>query len=288
MLCSLASNFVHTLVQFMIRTEDIISTPRPLPPWHSVNNADQDTPPWQNEGCTTHPINQTDRQSVPYNDWDTPAAGTSPPPLWMDDERESRDTTRPPATNTGIRDSETDWQATEHRHDYSGYYTEEQPIRHPSGQRSFPSGNTIFGTDKSKNYDSKHASGSHKKDKKVNELPLITEPRRSWPEPNEKGERRIVAATYSAVEIHGFFGLIDDGSVGEGRMLIVHVPKWIRGYFLDIKQGDTLHVYHAKGKKISAALQVLSTGRHKYYAPGRKVTTCTVCVSEEQWAPFSR
>lgn len=113
------------------------------------------------------------------------------------------------------------------------------------------------------------------------------EVKRSWPDPPGKGERQIVAANYSAVEIHGFFGLIDDGSDGAGRMLIVHVPKWIRGYFLDIKQGDTLHVYHAKGKKVGGALTVLSTGRHKYYAPGRRVTTCTVCVPEEQWAPFA-
>ena len=116
---------------------------------------------------------------------------------------------------------------------------------------------------------------------------LQTQVKRSWPEPPEKGERRIVSANYSAVEIHGFFGLIDDGSVGAGRMLIVHVPKWIRGYFLDIKQGDTLHVYHAKGKKVGGTLTVLSTGRHKYYAPGRRVTTCTVCVPEEEWAQFA-
>lgn len=114
------------------------------------------------------------------------------------------------------------------------------------------------------------------------------EVKRSWPEPPSKGERRIVSSNYSAVEIHGFFGLIDDGSAGEGRMLIVHVPKWIRGYFLDIQQGDTLHVYHAKGRKVGGVLTVLATGRHRYYAPGRRVTTCTVCVPEEQWAPFSQ
>jgi hypothetical protein len=90
------------------------------------------------------------------------------------------------------------------------------------------------------------------------------------------------------VEIHGFFGLIDDGSAGAGRMLIVHVPKWIRGYFLDIRQGDTLHVYHAKGKKVGGILNVLATGRHMYFAPGRRVTTCTICVPEEEWAPFAQ
>ena len=123
--------------------------------------------------------------------------------------------------------------------------------------------------------------------KKTAQPKLPKEVSRSWPEQRKKNERRIVASNYAAVEIHGFFGLIDDGSVGEGRMLIVHVPKWIRGYFLDIKQGDNLHVYHSKGMKIGAALTVLSTGRHKYYAPGRRVMTCTVCVSEEQWAPFT-
>ena len=127
------------------------------------------------------------------------------------------------------------------------------------------------------------------KDHKITD-PKLNEPNelnvRRWPEPREKNERRIIAANYSAVEIHGFFGLIDDGSVGEGRMLIVHVPKWIRGYFLDIKQGDDLHVHHSIGN-VKGTLLVLSTGRHKYYAPGRRVMTCTVCVSEEQWAPFS-
>ncbi len=115
---------------------------------------------------------------------------------------------------------------------------------------------------------------------------LPMEVKRSWPEPREKHEHRTISENYSAVEIHGFFGLIDDGSVGEGRMLIVHVPKWIRGYFLDIKQGDDLYVYYPQGR-IRAVIFVLSTGRHKYYAPGRRVVTCTVCVSEEKWAPLS-
>jgi hypothetical protein len=113
------------------------------------------------------------------------------------------------------------------------------------------------------------------------------EVKRSWPEPREKGERRMISANYSAVEIHGFFGLIDDGSDGSGRMLVVHVPRWVKGYFMDIKQGDVIHVYHARGLKIGAALTVLATGRHKYYGPGRRVTTCTICVPEEQWAPFA-
>ena len=109
---------------------------------------------------------------------------------------------------------------------------------------------------------------------------------RSWPDPPHANERRVCAANYSAVEIHGFFGLIDDGSDAAGRMLIVHVPKWVRGYFLDMRQGDTLHVYSADGRT-GGRLTVLATGRHRYYKPGSKVSTCTVCVPEDQWAPFA-
>jgi hypothetical protein len=123
--------------------------------------------------------------------------------------------------------------------------------------------------------------------KQVKPPPEFVEVKRSWPEPRQKNERRMTAANYGAVEIHGFFGLIDDGSDGSGRMLVVHVPRWVKGFHLDIKQGDTIHVYHARGLKIGAALTVLNTGRHKYYSPGRKVTTCTICVPEEQWAPFA-
>ena len=95
---------------------------------------------------------------------------------------------------------------------------------------------------------------------------------RSWP----VGEERMCAANYSAVEIHGFFGLIDDGSSDSGRMLKVHVPRWIRGYFLDLKQGDTVHVYHTNGK-VGGMLRILAVGRDKYYPPGRRITSCSIC-----------
>ena len=105
--------------------------------------------------------------------------------------------------------------------------------------------------------------------------------KKSWPE-----HKRISTSNYSAVEIHGFFGLIDDGSSISGRMLRVHVPKWIRGYFLDIRQGENIHVYHVNGK-VGGILNVLSVGRDKYYPPGSRVTTCSICVPEEQWARFA-
>ena len=94
--------------------------------------------------------------------------------------------------------------------------------------------------------------------------------------------RRITPSSYNAMEIHGFFGLVDDGPCSSGRMLIVHQPNWVRGQFLEIRDGDDIHAWHVSGKT-GGVLHVLSTGRHRYYAPGQKVTTCTVCVPKEQW-----
>jgi hypothetical protein len=95
--------------------------------------------------------------------------------------------------------------------------------------------------------------------------------------------KRITPSNYSAMEIHGFFGLVDDGSCGQGRMLICHVPSWVRGQFMDLKDGDQVHVWNVNGKG-RGVLDVIFTGRHRYYSPGTKVSTCTICVPEEQWA----
>ena len=73
----------------------------------------------------------------------------------------------------------------------------------------------------------------------------IKRPSRLFPKATDSEQ---AAANYAAVEIHGFYGLIDDGSEGAGRMLILHVPRWVKGYFMDIRQGDTLHVYSATEK----------------------------------------
>ena len=101
----------------------------------------------------------------------------------------------------------------------------------------------------------------------------------------DRRRKRITPGQYTAMEIHGFFGLIDDGSCSQGRMLICHVPSWVRGQFLDINDGDVVHAWHVSGKT-GGVLTVLSTGRHRYYSPGQRVTTCTICVPEEEWARF--
>jgi hypothetical protein len=105
------------------------------------------------------------------------------------------------------------------------------------------------------------------------------------PESNQpaKRKKKITPSNYSAMEIHGFFGLVDDGPCGQGRMLICHVPSWVRGQFMDVKDGDQVHVWNVNGRG-GGVLDVLFTGRHRYYSPGSKITTCTICVPEEQWA----
>ena len=99
---------------------------------------------------------------------------------------------------------------------------------------------------------------------------------------SETPARRVGAGRYTAMEIHGFYGLIDDGSDGTGRVLIAHVPRYVRGHHLDIRAGDSLPVVHVSGKA-GGNLTVLATGRHRYYSPGTKVSTCTVTVPEDEW-----
>ena len=323
MLCSsLYSNLLHEIMQFV---RSVSEGTTPAPPWHNINHNNQTTPPWRSENDATDTQRQTDRQRQ-YGDFDS-SPNTIPPALWMDDDTRQRSDefstdTHDPVTNyhdyyadtfeyghasnhfstDGLNHGRGLNRNHESRTNYSDDYTESMPeqreIPIPRRPVRIPTSKKIFTPSDYNEADEKYENEAWKVDKRSQHTSNKShkakttgisagEVRRSWPEPREKGERRIIAANYSAVEIHGFFGLIDDGSVGEGRMLIVHVPKWIRGYFLDIKQGDTLHVYHASGGKIGGALTVLSTGRHKYYAPGRRVMTCTICVPEEQWAPYT-
>lgn len=120
-----------------------------------------------------------------------------------------------------------------------------------------------------------------------NVLPKASRPSRVKTPPVYGGEcrLRVCPSNYTAMEIRGFFGLIDDGSASQGRMLIVHVPGWIKGYFLELKDGDDIHAAHVNGK-VGGVLRVLAVGRHRYYSPGHKVSTCTVCVPEHQWERF--
>ena len=267
MCCTCLSNSMKQFLGLELNRHTVV------PPWARAM-ANQDIPPWQKES----PFNNFDKLD-PFNNFKKTVEMTEPSksqtvlePLVMRDKLDNLHNLDHSDHSKHVGPVQ-DWQPP-------GYFTgEDAPTRQ---KRLLPT---------KRGLDSQHSQHSQpinpKETNNSKTLSKFKEVKRSWPEPREKNERRTIAANYSAVEIHGFFGLIDDGSVGEGRMLIVHVPRWVRGYFLDIKQGDDLHVYHSKGKRVGAALHVLSTGRHKYYPPGSRVTTCTVCVPEEQWAPFS-
>ena len=111
----------------------------------------------------------------------------------------------------------------------------------------------------------------------------VEEAQKERVEEDGRRRKRITPSNYTAMEIHGFFGLVEDGRCGQGQMLICHVPSWVKGQFMDLRDGDQVHVWNVNGRG-KGVLNVLSTGRHRYYSPGSKVTTCTICVPEEQWA----
>ena len=239
-----------------------------LPPWQKDNSGET---PWTKEFRTLQPPGKQKQEDPSVINgmrdstrliWQQDRRELSPDPPAREG-REAREASEAPeeVTETRVRQRE-------------AYVQEGEPLQRRA-QRALPRflQRTLFGQ-------------AEPQELTTTEAPY-TEVRRGWPDPRQKGERRMTAANYGAMEIHGFFGLIDDGSDAAGRTLIVHVPRYVKGYFMDIKQGDVIHVYHAKGLKIGGALTVLSTGRHKYYNPGRKVTTCTICVPEEQWAPFA-
>ena len=93
------------------------------------------------------------------------------------------------------------------------------------------------------------------------------------------------SACASPIILREYFGLINDGSVSQVRMLVVHVLGWVKSHFLDLKDGDDIHAAHVNGK-VGGVLRVLAVGRHRYYSPGVKVSTCTVCAPEHQWERF--
>ena len=246
---------------------------REIPPWAKAM-ANPDVAPWQKQG------------EFPSTDWGDPKSSSGKQSIIESPQKVNRQETVDPSTQLTLperRSSILPGSATLENTD---------PVRSiPGRQGYFIEGDDMIPRRKGRQLP-KHTRLQERDIHEERVIPTQSfaehiEVKRSWPEPREKGERRMTSANYSAVEIHGFFGLIDDGSDGSGRMLVVHVPRWVKGYFMDIKQGDVIHVYHAKGLKIGAALTVLATGRHKYYGSGRRVTTCTICVPEEQWAPFA-
>lgn len=129
-------------------------------------------------------------------------------------------------------------------------------------------------------------SGRARKSKPGTEGPFGTARADSEEAPSKP--RRLGRSVYDAMETHGHFGLVDSGepSAGGVRKVIVHVPKRNRGYALDVKPGDVIHANSARGKALSARLEVVYVSRHRYTPPGHAVTSCAIGVPDHSWVRF--
>lgn len=105
-----------------------------------------------------------------------------------------------------------------------------------------------------------------------------------------KDKKRIGPGQYSAIEVHGFYGLIDVlcdsqgdslGMSGTGyeKVLIVHTPSRIqdKSPMLNIKPGDFIDIVYIPNL-IRGKLEVTFVTRSKYFSPGCPVTSLQVGV----------
>ena len=97
-------------------------------------------------------------------------------------------------------------------------------------------------------------------------------------------QQRLREKNYSAVEAHGWFGLIDSGCPSKGvRELVAHTPRHNGGFTLDrLRAGQEIHLRSAKNED-GAAIRIRFTTPERYYAPGRKITTLSIGVDDAAW-----
>lgn len=97
---------------------------------------------------------------------------------------------------------------------------------------------------------------------------------------------RIGPSSYSAIQIHGFFGCIDCGTDidhGHIRNLIIHTSKRLdTSHMLSLTVGDSIHVVYIASRS-KGLLKIRYVTRSKYFSPGSPVTSIKVGV--EGWEP---
>ena len=93
----------------------------------------------------------------------------------------------------------------------------------------------------------------------------------------------VTRRNYAAWDSLRSLGLVDQGEDGWGaRALVLHAPRnHPNRELLNVTEGDFLHVFSDAGGL--HRLRVLYTGRHRYYAPGTKVSTLVVGVDDREW-----
>ena len=90
---------------------------------------------------------------------------------------------------------------------------------------------------------------------------------------------RVCPSRYDAIQIHGFFGLINTGvgSYGE-NVLIVHTGSRLsKDHMLSLKNGDEIHIINLHEHK-NRVLHVRYVSRYKYVSPGTPITTLQIGV----------
>jgi len=117
----------------------------------------------------------------------------------------------------------------------------------------------------------------HTRRKFTREIPTLREAART-------AERRLSEKGYSAVEAHGWFGLIDAGCPSRGvRELTAHTPRHNGGFTLDrLRPGQDIRLKSARNED-GATLRIRFTTPERYYAPGRKITTLSIGVDDAAW-----
>ena len=98
---------------------------------------------------------------------------------------------------------------------------------------------------------------------------------------------RIGRSMYVATANNGTLGIIDKKtSVGGHSILLVHVPKKIKDFTLDLKVGECLTVRGLTRSSVQEPLCIMFVGRSQYFPPGKKVSSCVVGVDTAAWDRF--
>jgi hypothetical protein len=105
------------------------------------------------------------------------------------------------------------------------------------------------------------------------------------PERALQGIQRLMSRRkfpYDAMQSHMQFGLtfVEHDLTG-ACVLLLHVPRCNGHYIIDVRPGDQLQTITRDMEH--AYLDVLFVTPHKYYPPGRRVTTALIGVPAHQW-----
>lgn len=111
--------------------------------------------------------------------------------------------------------------------------------------------------------------------------------RKQEPTISKKKTKRIGRSMYVATANQGSLGIIDKHQNISGHsMLLLHVPKKYNFNVLNMHVGDVLETQGLHNTAETYDLIVTFVGRSKYFAPGKRVSSCVVGVDAVAWDTF--